>query len=185
MPPLDFALLLLATHGLPILFFAYMATDVLVKNKRSTEHILLSVISLLYLLLFAAEYVRNQVPIEYSPILSSIWFSSAGILIPGTCFHFMVRFTRLDRLFPPFVNKYIYPYVFYLAVPFVIVNIATGAQLISAQEFTEAGNWKVPVYNTGYYAAMTASIITDGLYLIPLMIAGTKSSVPSKTPGMS
>jgi len=171
---LSFALLLLATHGLPILFFAYMSTEVLVRNQRSVEHILLSVISFLYLLLFAAEYVRAQVPIEYSPLLSSVWFSSAGILIPGTCFHFIIKFTRLDRNLPKYM-KYIYPYVFYLAVPFVIANIVSGAQLISAQEFTEAGHWKVPVYNTGYYMAMTGSILTDALYLIPLMIAKKKS----------
>jgi len=170
---LSFALLLLLTHGLPILFFAYMATEVLVRNKRSVEHILLSVISLLYLLLFAEEYVRNQVPIEYSPLLSSIWLSSAGILIPGTCFHFMVKLTRLDRHLP----KYIFPYVFYLPVLFVIVNIVTGAELISAQQFVEAGNWKLPVYNTGYYAAMTGSIITDALYLIPLLIAKARSEL--------
>lgn len=148
----------------------------LVRNIKSTEHILLSIISLLDLLLFAAEYVRNQVPIAHSPILSSLWFSSAGILIPGTCFHFMVRFTRLDRHFP----KILYPYVFYLPVLFVIVNIASGAQFISAQEFVEMGNWKMPVYNTGYYIAMTASIITDGLYLIPLLIAKARAELPEQ-----
>lgn len=173
---LTFALLLLVTHGLPILFFAYMSTEVLVRNFKSVEHILLSVISLLYLLLFAEEYVRNQIPIEYSPLLSSVWLSSAGILIPGTCFHFMMKIARLDRSLPKFM-KYIYPYVFYLPVPLVIVNIATSAGLISAQEFVEAGNWKQPVYNTGYYIAMTSSILTDGLYLIPLMIAKKKTEL--------
>jgi diguanylate cyclase (GGDEF)-like protein len=173
---LSFALLLLVTHGIPILFFAYMATDVLVRNKKSVEHFLLSLISLLYLLLFAEEYVRNQVPIEYSPLLSSIWLSSAGILIPGTCFHFMMNFTRLNRRLPKYV-KFMYPYLFYLPVPFVIVNIATGAEWISAQQFVEAGYWKLPVYNTGYYIAMTSSIVTDALYLIPLLIARAKSEL--------
>jgi len=173
---LSFALLLLLTHGLPILFFAYMSTEVLVRNKKSVEHILLSLISLLYLLLFAEEYVRNQVPVEYSPLLSSVWLSSAGILIPGTCFHFLMKFTRLDRRLPKFM-RYVYPYVFYLPVPFVIVNIATGAGLISAQQFAEVGNWKLPVYNAGYYIAMTSSIITDGLYLIPLLIAKKKAEL--------
>lgn len=174
---LSFALLLLVTHGIPILFFAYMSTEVFVRNKKSVEHILLSLISLLYLVLFAEEYVRNQVPIEYSPLLSAAWLSSAGILIPGTCFHFMLKFTRLDLRFPKFVRKYIYPYVFYAAVPFVILNIVTGAELISAQEFVQIGNWKMPVYNTGYYIAMTASIVTDALYLVPLLIAKKKAEL--------
>jgi diguanylate cyclase (GGDEF)-like protein len=176
---LSFALLLLVTHGLPILFFAYMSTEVLVRNIKSVEHILLSIISFLYLLLFAEEYVRNQVPIEHSPLLSSVWLSSAGILIPGTCFHFMTKFTRLDRNLPKYM-KYIYPYVFYLPVPFVIANIASGAGLISAQEFYEAGNWKLPVYNEGYYIAMTSSIVTDALYLIPLMIAKRRAELPEQ-----
>jgi len=173
---LSFALLLLVTHGVPILFFAFMSTDVLVRNHRSVEHILLSLISLCYLLLFAEEYVRNQVPIEYSPLLSSIWLSSVGILIPGTCFHFILKFTRLDRNLPRFM-RFIYPYVLYLPVPFVIVNIATGAELISAQEFVEVGYWKMPVYNMGYYIAMTSSIIMDALYLIPLFIAKKRAEL--------
>jgi diguanylate cyclase (GGDEF)-like protein len=170
---LSYALLLLVTHGIPILFFTYMATDVLLRNRKSIQHILLGFISLCYLLLFAEEYVRNQVPIEYSPILSSMWLSSVGILIPGLCFHFLIKFTRLDRHLP----RFIYPYVFYLPVIFVIINIATGAKFISAQQFLELGLWKVPVYNTGYFIAMTASIVTDMLYLIPLLIAKAKSEL--------
>lgn len=161
------ALILVFTHGLPILFFTYMATDVWLRNRRNVEHILLSLISLCYLLLFAEEYVRNQVSIEYSPALSSLWLSSAGIIITGLCFHFLVKFTRLDTKMP----RFIYPYIFYLPLVFVILNLATGGNWISAQQFVEVGMWKLPVYNTGYYIAMTVSIITDILYLITLFIA--------------
>lgn len=159
--------ILLFTHGVPILFFAYMATDVLLRNRRKTEHILLSLISVCYLLLFSEEYLRNQVSIEYSPLLSSIWLSSVGIIIPGLAFHFLVKFTRLDTHMPRFV----YPYVFYLPLIFVIFNFITGAELISAQQFIQLGMWKLPVYNTGYYIAMTSSIFIDLLFFIPLLIA--------------
>lgn len=161
------AFVLLITHGAPILFFAYMATDVLLRNRKKVEHILLSLISVCYLLLFAEEYVRSQVGIEYSPILSSLWLSSVGIVIPGLAFHFLVKFTRLETKMP----RYVYPAIFYLPLIFVVINLATGAGLISAQQFVQAGMWKLPVYNTGYYIAMTSSIVIDLLYLIPLLIA--------------
>ncbi|MFD0960054.1 GGDEF domain-containing protein [Paenibacillus chungangensis] len=168
---LEDALLLLFTHGLPILFFAYMATDVLLRNFRKVEHILLSLIAICYLLLFAEEYVRNQVSIAYSPLLSSLWLSSVGIIIPGLCFHFLIKFTSLDAG----LSRWFYPWVFYLPLLFVAVNLATGAQLISAQQFVEAGMWKLPVYNEGYYIAMTSSVFMDLLFLIPLLIAISKA----------
>lgn len=170
------AMILLLTHGLPILFFAYMATDVMLRDKKKTEHILLSLISVCYLLLFAEEYIRHQVPIEYSPILSSLWLSSVGILIPGLGFHFLLKFTRLDTKMP----RYVYPYLFYLALPFVFLNFVTGAKLISAQQFVQVGMWKLPVYNEGYYIAMTSSIVIDLLYLIPLLIAKRISHTPEQ-----
>lgn len=164
---LNDALILLFTHGIPILFFAYMATDVLLRNQRKTEHILLSLIAICYLLLFAEEYIRNQVAIEYSPILSSLWLSSVGIMIPGLGFHFLVKLTRLDTRMPRFV----YPYIFYLPLIFVIINLLTGAELISALQFEQIGMWKLPVYNTGYFVAMTVAIVNNFLFLIPLFIA--------------
>ncbi len=165
------ALTLMITHGLPILFFTYMAADVLLRNKRKTEHILLSLICLCYLLLFAEEYVRNQVPLEYSPRLSAVWLSSVGIVIPGICFHFLVKFTRLDAKMP----RFIYPYVFYLPLLFVLVNLATGADMISAQQFTQLGMWKLPVYNAGYYTAMSASVAMDLLIMLLLLFAKAKA----------
>jgi len=170
------AFTLLLTHGIPILFFTYMATDVLLRNQKKTEHILLSLIAVCYMLLFAEEYVRNQVSIEYSPILSSLWLSSVGIVIPGLCFHFLIKFSQLDKKMP----RFIYPYVFYLPLLFVAVNLASGAGFIAAQEFTQAGLWKLPVYNAGYYIAMTASIFTDLIYLIPLLIAKSRSDIPEQ-----
>ncbi|RAV19367.1 GGDEF domain-containing protein [Paenibacillus contaminans] len=165
------AFILLFTHGIPILFFTYMATDVLLRNKKKTEHILLSLISLCYLLLFAEEYIRNQVSIDYSPILSALWLSSVGIAIPGLGFHFLVKFTRLETKLPRFV----YPYVFYLPLIFIFMNLVTGAKWISAQQFVQMGMWKLPVYNAGYYQAMSVSIMINFSYLIPLLIAKSKS----------
>lgn len=170
------ALILLFTHGIPILFFTYMATDVLLRNQKNVEHILLSLISVCYLLLFAEEFVRNQVAIEYSPILSALWLSSVGIIIPGLGFHFLIKFTRLDEKMP----RFIYPYIFYVPLIFVIINIVTGAKLISAQEFVQSGMWNLPVYNSGYYIALTASLVINVLYLFPLFIAKSTAAMPEQ-----
>ncbi|MNZ70137.1 Cyclic di-GMP phosphodiesterase Gmr [compost metagenome] len=166
------AFLLLFTHGVPILFFTYMATNVLLRNTKKTEHILISIISVCYLLLFAEEYIRQQLPIEYSPILSSLWLSSIGLLLPGLGFHFLVKFTSLNTRLP----RFIYPYIFYLPLIVIFVNFVTGADLFSAQEYVQSGFWKLPVYNTGYYITMTASIAVNALFLIPLLIARARAA---------
>src|SRR5690554_6787838 len=98
----------LFTHFVPILFFVCMGIDVLQRNTKKVEHRLLSLITLCFMLLFAEEYVRHQLPIEYSPILAAVWFSSVGILIPGLGFHLFIKFARLDQKMP----RYIYPYIF-------------------------------------------------------------------------
>ncbi|MFB9280254.1 GGDEF domain-containing protein [Cohnella cellulosilytica] len=170
------ALILLGTHGVPIVFFVYMAADVWLRNRRRVEHVLLSLISTCYLLMFAEEYVRNQVSVEYSPLLSSIWLSSAGILIPGIGLHFLVKLTRLDARMP----RWLYPYVFYLPVPFVVANVATGGKWISAQQFVSSELWNLPVYNSGYYIAMTVSIANNLLYLLVLAIAKSKTNHPEQ-----
>lgn len=46
-----------------------------------------------------------------------------------------------------------------------------------AQDFFEKGMWKYPVYNEGYYIAMTVGTVTDVLYLVPLLIAKSKAKI--------
>lgn len=170
---LNEALLLLITHVLPIIFLAYMATEILLRNKRKTEHILLSLIACCFLLLFVGELLRNQVSIEYSPILSSLWLSSVGLIIPVLCFHFLIKFTGIHTNWP----RFLYPYIFYVPLIFVILNIFTGATLITTQEFIEVGMWKYPVYNENYYVTMTVSTLIDVLFLIPLSIAKSRAKI--------
>ncbi|MEO4053856.1 sensor domain-containing diguanylate cyclase [Solibacillus sp. CAU 1738] len=167
------ALILLFTHGLPILFFMYIATDIFLRNKKKTEHILVSLIALCYLLLFVEEYIRNQVSIEYSARLSTTWFSSFGIIITCIGFHFLMKFTQLARYLP----KYMYPYTFYLPVIFVVYSLVTGANLTSAQQFEQIGMWIYPIYNANYYLTMAVAISINILYLIPLFIAKSRSLI--------
>lgn len=170
---LNEALLLLLTHGLPILFLTYMATDILLRNKRKTEHVLLSLIACCFLLLFVEEFVRNQVSIKYSPILSSLWLSSVGSIIPALCFHFIIKFTGLHAKWP----RFLYPYIFYIPLIVVVINIFTGAEIIYTEDFFEVGMWKYPSYNESYYIAMIVSTIIDCMFLLPLWIAKSKTKL--------
>lgn len=156
----------LFTHFLPILYFFYMSLDMLIRDARKVEHRLVSITSLFFMNLFLAELVRHQLPIEYSPIISAVWFSTSGIMIPGLGFHFFVKVTKLDHKMP----RYLYPYIFYTPVILVIVNILQIDETIAVTRFYEEGIWKLPVYHTPYYITMTACVINNLLYVIPLII---------------
>jgi len=162
----------LLTHFVPILYFAFMSIDMLIRDARQLEHRLVSVISLCFMNLFLAEYVRHQLPLEYSPVLAAVWFSTSGILIPGLGFHLFVKLTKLDRGMP----RYVYPWIFYLPVILVVVNLLRIDTTISVTRFYETGLWKLPVYNTPYYITMVLCVINNLLYLIPLVIGYRKDA---------
>lgn len=155
----------LLTHFIPILFFLYMGLDVLLRNARRSEHVLLASIAFCFMLLFTEEYVRHQLPIQYSPSLAAMWFSSIGIMIPGLGFHLLIKFARIEHMMP----RFLYPYIFYLPAILVLVNLLSGEKVISSHAFVQTALWKVPVYNEPYYIAMACSIVNNLLYLLPLV----------------
>lgn len=169
---LDAILVPLLTHFIPMLFFFYMAIEVWIRNPSSVEHRLVGITAVCFMMLFAEEYVRHQLPLAYSPFLTIVWFSSAGILIPGLGFHLFVKLAQLDRRMP----KYVYPYIFYLPLVIVILNLVTHESTISAVSFSQQGIWKLPDYNLPYYIAMTASVVNNFLYLIPLWIGRKRAA---------
>ena len=69
--PLDSLLILLISHGIPMLLFLFMSIDVLLRNHRNLEHILVACLCLVYFLMFLGEAIRNLASIDYSPLLSS------------------------------------------------------------------------------------------------------------------
>jgi diguanylate cyclase (GGDEF)-like protein/PAS domain S-box-containing protein len=153
-------------YWIPILFFVYMATDVILRNPRKLEHRVLCINAIAYILLLTEEYIRHQLPISYSPALVALWFSNVGIMMPGLGFHFMAKFAGLDKLMP----RYLYPGIFYLPLLVVLVNLLSHKKIISSSEFFQVGVWKYPVYNTSYYIALTISILISVMYLIVLFI---------------
>jgi diguanylate cyclase (GGDEF)-like protein len=168
------ALIPIFAYLLPILFFIYMGIDVLLRNTKSAEHRLVSVMVGCYLLLFLEEYIRHQLPMEYSGALAAKWFGNVGILIPGIGFHVLCKFAGFDKRMP----RYIYPYIFYLPVIVVIINLLSTERIISTDQFVQLGMWKAPIYNRAYYIAITVSLFVSALFLI--VISKGKSSASTQ-----
>ncbi|GFZ86789.1 hypothetical protein GCM10008018_35990 [Paenibacillus marchantiophytorum] len=98
------------------------------------------------------------------------WFGSVGILIPGIGIHVLSKFARLDRQMP----KYIYPYVFYVPVIVVLINLFSEERIISTALFNQVGIWKMPILDKPYFITITVSLVVSALFL--LMIARGKSN---------
>ncbi len=149
-------------YWIPMLIFFYMGADVLLRNPKKSEHILVSLTIMCYFLLFLEEYIRHMLPIEYSPPLSAIWFANIGIAIPGLGFHLLAKLMGLDKRLP----KPWYPYVFHILLLAIPAGFLSSGKLISAQQFVDTGLWIWPVANEAYYGTLTASLV---LSLVPIV----------------
>ena len=154
----------LLTHFVPIVYFVYMLVDILSRNRRKTEYLLVSGIIACCLSLFLEEFVRHYLPIEYSPVITAVWFSVSGITIVGLGMHLFIELTNLGHKFP----KYVYPYLFYLPTLLVVINLFVNDQMVSGSAFYQEGIWKIPEYNAAYYIAMIGSNVFNVIYILIL-----------------
>jgi len=154
----------LLTHLAPIVYFIYLLSDMLSRNRRRTEYLLVSGIVVCCLSLFLEEFVRHYLPIEYSPIITASWFDVAGITIVGLGLHLFIRLTNMEHRFPRFV----YPYLFYLPTVLVILNLFFNDQMVSGNVFYQTDLWKMPVYNSTYYIAILGSNLINVVYILIL-----------------
>ncbi|MBO8155701.1 MAG: sensor domain-containing diguanylate cyclase [Bacillaceae bacterium] len=154
-------------YVIPAFFLFYMSVDILSRNFRGVEHRLVSLMIFCYFLLLVEEYIRHTLPIEYSSILADKWFSSIGVIIPSLGFHFIGKITHLNKKMP----RYVYPYVFYIPLPFILLNFLTENAMFSSQEFVQTGIWKVPVFNGAYYSMVTMGNIVILLYMVILALS--------------
>jgi len=60
--------------------------------------------------------------------------------------------------------KWLNPYIFYVPVIPILINIVTGAQLFSTQTFKQVGMWIYPIYDINYYATMAGSVVTNFIH---------------------
>lgn len=165
--PISSILLIFFTHGLPILFFTYMIVDILMRNTKKLDYLLVSAIMATYLLLFVEEMLRNMASISYSPFLASAVFSSLGIL--NVCFglHFILSISKWTKKIPTYVTLIIC----YAPVIFILFNIISGAHLFSTQTFESVGPWIYPIYNANYYTTLIVSLVANLIIIIPLYFA--------------
>lgn len=175
--PLEHLLIIIATYVIPITFLLIMGTDILLRNHRNKEHILIACLSFTYLFMFLEELVRNLASIEYSPLLSSAWFSSMGLLTLSFTIHYVMYISKLTEKLPKWLN----PSIFYAPLILVVFNLLSGAQLLSTQSFEKVGIWNAPIYNANYYFTLIGSIVTIFISLIPLFIVRNKGSAEQQS----
>ncbi|WP_027087008.1 histidine kinase N-terminal 7TM domain-containing diguanylate cyclase [Cohnella panacarvi] len=151
-------------YFIPIIFFVCMAVDVLLRNPKRTEHRLVSLVAICFLLMFATEYARHQMPIEYSARISTYVYANAGICIAGVALHFAAKVSELDKRMP----RWLYPWIFHVPTLGIIANLLTSGHAIASSRFFEAGVWFPPEYNTAYYVSYSLSNAVIILYLFML-----------------
>lgn len=154
-------------YWLPMLVFFYMGADVLLRNPRKIEHILVSLTILCYFLLFLEEYIRYMLPMDYSPSLAALWFANVGIAIPGLGFHLLAKLIGLDKQLP----KLWYPLIFHILLLAIPAGLLSHQELISVQQFKQAGVWKWPVANGAYYGTLTVSLTLSMVSIVWLRVA--------------
>lgn len=160
-------LILVVTHGIPILFLMYTATVVLLRNARKKENITIALLCAGYLCLFIEEMIRNVAHISYSPVLSSLVLSNIGIVLMCIGMHFIMLISKMDEKLP----RWLTPTIYYVPLLAVVLNILLDAQLFSNQSFERIGMWNYPVYDMNYYATLLGSVVMNGIYTIPLWLA--------------
>ena len=151
-------------YFIPIVFFICMAVEVLLRNPKRTEHRLVSWVTFCFLLMFAAEYARHQLPIEYSAKISTYLYANAGICIAGVALHFAAKVSGLDKRMP----RWLYPWVFHVPLLGIIANLLASEDAIASSRFVETGVWILPEYNTAYYVSYSLSNAIIILYLFML-----------------
>lgn len=172
------ALIPLGVYVLPLLLFFFMGLDVLLRNPGKIEHRLVSLTIGCYFLLFLEEYVRHLLPLAYSPVLAAYWFAPVGIAIPGLGFHFLIKYTGMDKRMP----RRIYPWIFYLPLLMIPITLIGGKSYIASQVFTQEGLWKQPLYNTAYYIALCSSLLISTVSLMFLIVVSRRRPELARRP---
>ncbi|WP_280771184.1 histidine kinase N-terminal 7TM domain-containing diguanylate cyclase [Salipaludibacillus daqingensis] len=144
-------LLPIIIYILPLFILFHMAVDVFQRNPKRTENRLLAIYFVCYGMLFLEEYIRQLVPIEYSPALVTYWFGNAGILIPSLFFHFTFKLAGFDKKMP----KYLYPYIFYVTLIPILLTFIFRENIMNSQDFVQVGMWIYPEFNSAYIMTLT------------------------------
>lgn len=164
-------LILFLTYLVPAFFFMTMITTILIRNRKSSTHLLLAAMMFFFMQLFLAEFVRNALPIHYSPTIASLCFSSSGIMIAILGVHFFLKLCQLDTFMP----KKLYLPILYSPTIAIVINLLHDAQLFSTSTYYAQSIWIYPVYNANYYFTLTGSIALILFYIVILIVAKRKA----------
>lgn len=161
----------LCAYVLPALYLFGMACVVISQHPKRLENRLVASIVFIYSLLFFEEFFRHLVPMEYSAILTKLFFGNLGLLVVGITFH-LYTFLAISH---KQMRKPFYPTIFY--APFLVVIVAQlfNYNLISNTLYEAKGIWYVPVFNMQYYATMTVSNVFI-LAMFFILVAGYRKT---------
>lgn len=159
------SLLPLLVYILPLFAMLKMSIDIFTRNPRNIENRLLTLVFCAYASLFLAEYVRHELPIDYSPVIVNFWFANSGLLLVSFFLHFVLKFTGFSRHFRfPY-----FPMLCYLPVIPIFITIIFRTNFLNSSDFEQVGIFYYPVYNINYIVTLTCSLIFF-IIILPLLI---------------
>ncbi|TFE01469.1 sensor domain-containing diguanylate cyclase [Jeotgalibacillus salarius] len=169
-------LIYMALYLLPALMMFYMAADVLLRNWRRTEHLLLSAYIACYGILFTTEFVRQQVELSYSPVLITYVFGNAGLLILCLSMHFIIKITHVNEKMPSFL----YPWVLYIPAIPIPLTFVFQTNITNSSVFEREGLFIYPQFNAAYIATMVGGLTLSFFIIWMLHQLGKKAVAPQQ-----
>ncbi|MDZ5710630.1 sensor domain-containing diguanylate cyclase [Jeotgalibacillus haloalkalitolerans] len=169
-------LIYMALYLLPAAMMFYMAADVLMRNHRRTEHLLLSAYIACYGVLFTTEFIRQQVDLSYSPFLITYVFGNAGLLILCLSIHFIIKITGVYEKFPSFL----YPWVLYIPALPIPLTLIFQSNFTNSTSFEREGLFIYPDFNAAYLATMGAGLTLSFFIIWMLHQLGKKAVAPQQ-----
>ncbi|MCA0970738.1 diguanylate cyclase [Halobacillus litoralis] len=151
---------------LPAGLLFHLALDILGRNMKNTEHLLLSGYIGCYGILFFSEFMRHLVDVSYSPFFITYLFGNAGLLLFSFSLHFIFKVTKLGERMP----KWVYPWVFYLPVVIILFTVLFQTNVTNSASFEKVGYFIYPEFNASYLITMTVGNVFHFLVVILLLV---------------
>ncbi|MFB1081553.1 diguanylate cyclase domain-containing protein [Jeotgalibacillus sp. JSM ZJ347] len=169
-------LIYMALYLLPAGMMFYMAADVLSRNFRRTENLLLSAYIACYGILFATEFIRQQVDIAFSPFLITYVFGNAGLLILCLSIHFIIKITGVNEKIPSFL----YPWVLYIPALPVPLTLIFQTNFTNSTVFEREGLFIYPEFNLSYLITMSTGLALSFFIIWMLHQLSKKAVAPQQ-----
>ncbi|UOF91191.1 diguanylate cyclase [Fodinisporobacter ferrooxydans] len=165
------SILLFLEYIVPVVILFYMAVEVYVRNPRISEYRIASAIVFTFMLMLAGEYIRQIVPIKYSPILVTYWLGNIGALNACLGFHFHFKILNASKK----ITAWLYiPISYSLIVP-SLLELIQQKNIYNSRLFERDGMFIYPIFNAPYYIAIGVGVFVICLFTGMLAIAYSAS----------